>query len=49
MPKGAVLVVLPEENEAQKRTMLPAAKLLSLKGHQVAVIPAAELCRHLRG
>ena len=43
MPKGAVLIMLPEDNEAQKRTILPAAKLLSLEGHQVAVIPAAEL------
>jgi hypothetical protein len=49
LPKGAVLIVLPEENEAQKRTMLLVAKLLSTEGHQVAVIPAAELRRHRKG
>jgi hypothetical protein len=49
LPKGAVMIVLPEENEAQKRTMLLVAKLLSTEGHQVAVIPAAELRRHRKG
>jgi hypothetical protein len=49
LPKGAVLIVLPEENEGQKRTMLLVAKLLATEGHQVAVIPAAELRRHQRG
>jgi hypothetical protein len=45
LPKGAVLIVLPEENETQNRTMLLVAKLLSIEEHQVAVIPAAELRR----
>ena len=49
LPKGAVLIVLPEENETQKRTMLLVAKLLATEGHQVAVIPATELRRHQRG
>jgi hypothetical protein len=49
LPKGAVLIVLPEENETQKHTMLLVAKLLATEGHQVAVIPAAELRRHQRG
>jgi hypothetical protein len=48
LPKGAVLIVLPEENEGQKRTMLLVAKLLATEGHQVAVIPAAELRRQQR-
>lgn len=48
LPTGAVLIVLPEENEAQKRTMLLVAKLLATEGHQVSVIPAAELRRHQR-
>jgi hypothetical protein len=43
LPKGAVLIVLPEENEVQKQTMLLVAKLLSIEGHQVAVIPAAQI------
>jgi hypothetical protein len=49
LSKGAVLIVLPEENEVQKRTMLLVAKLLSTEGRQVAVIPAAELRRHQSG
>jgi hypothetical protein len=49
LPKGAVLVVLPDGNETQKRTMLLVAKLLATDGHQVAVIPAAEVRRHQRG
>ena len=49
LPNGAVLIVLPEKNEAQKHTMLLVAKLLSLEGHQVAVIPAAELRRQRKG
>jgi hypothetical protein len=48
LPKGAVLIVLPQENEPQKQTMLLVAKLLATEGHQVAVIPAAELRRHQR-
>ncbi len=49
LPKGAVLIVLPEENETQKHTMLVIAKLLSTEGHQVAVIPAAQVYRHKKG
>jgi hypothetical protein len=49
LPKGAVLIVLPQENEPQKHTMLLVAKLLATEGHQVAVIPAAELRRHQEG
>jgi hypothetical protein len=46
LPKGAVLIVLPQQNEAQKRTMLLVAKLLAAEGHQVAVISAAQVHRH---
>jgi hypothetical protein len=49
LPKGAVLIVLPTENETQKQTMLVIAKLLSAEGHQVTVIPAAQVQRHRRG
>jgi hypothetical protein len=48
LPKGAVLIVLPQENETQKHTMLLVAKLLATEGHQVAVIPATEVRRHQR-
>jgi hypothetical protein len=46
LPKGGVLIVLPEENEVQKRTMLLVAKLLAAEGHQVAVIPATQVRSH---
>jgi hypothetical protein len=49
LPKGAVLIVLPHDNEAQKRTMLLVAKLLATEEHQVALIPASELRKHQRG
>jgi hypothetical protein len=49
LPKGAVLIVLPQDNEIQKHTMLLVAKLLANEGHQVAVMPAAELRRRQRG
>jgi hypothetical protein len=48
LPKGTVLIVLPQDNETQKHTMLLVAKLLATEGHQVAVIPAAEVRRHQR-
>ena len=38
LPKGAVLIVLPEDNEMQKQTLLMVAKLLAQEGHQVRVI-----------
>jgi hypothetical protein len=46
LPSGAILIVLPQDNETQKHTMLLVAKLLSTEGHQVAVIPATEVRRH---
>ncbi len=46
LPKGSVLIVLPEDNETQKHTMLRVAKLLSQEGHQVSVMPVAEMQRH---
>ncbi len=49
LPRGAVLIVLPQDNETQRHTMLLVAKLLATEGHQVAVIPAAEVRRHQRG
>lgn len=48
LPKGAVLIVLPEENEAQKHTMLLVAQLLATEGHQVSVISVTEVRRHQR-
>jgi hypothetical protein len=48
LPKGAVLIVLPQENEPQKQTMLLVAKLLSTQGHQVAVMSAEQVHRDHR-
>jgi hypothetical protein len=48
LPRGAVLIVLPQGNETQKHTMLLVAKLLATEGHQVAVISVAEVQRHQR-
>jgi hypothetical protein len=48
LPKGAVLIVLPQENEPQKQTMLLVAKLLSTEGHQVAVMSAEQVRRDHR-
>jgi hypothetical protein len=45
LPRGAVLIVVPSHNPLQKQTMLAVAKLLSGDGHQVRVIPAADLSR----
>ena len=45
LPRGAVLIVVPSHNPLQKQTMLTVAKLLSSDGHQVRVIPAADLSR----
>lgn len=43
LPSNGVLIVLPSKNSAQKTTMLAVAKTLSMAGHQVRVIPAAEV------
>lgn len=43
LPPNGVLIVVPAQNSAQKRTMLAVAKTLSAAGHQVRVIPAAEV------
>lgn len=47
LPKGAMLIVSPQENETQKHTMLLVAKLLAAEGHQVAMISVADVQRHL--
>jgi hypothetical protein len=43
LPRRAVLIVLPKDNPAQRQIMLSVAKTLSEAGHQVRVIPAAEV------
>jgi hypothetical protein len=45
MPANAVLVVLPSHNKTQKGTLLSLAKSLAAAGHQVRVVPEAELAR----
>lgn len=40
-----MLIVVPEDNPVQKRTLLAVARLLAAEGHQVRVIPAEEVCR----
>ena len=48
LPKDAVLIILPANNPAQKRSLLVVAKLLAREGHQVRVLPAEELRRRTR-
>ncbi len=43
LPKDGVLIVLPEGRSVQRETLLAVAKLLAAEGHQVRVIPAAEV------
>lgn len=43
LPQGGVLIALPKNSPAQKRTLLSVANLLAQEGHQVRVMPAAEL------
>lgn len=43
LPRGGVLIALPPDNPSQKRTLLTVARFLAQEGHQVRVMPAAEL------
>jgi hypothetical protein len=45
LPRRAILIVLPQDSEVQKQTMLTVAKLLAREGHQVRVVSAAEVSR----
>ena len=45
LPRNAVLIVLPADNAIQRETLLKVAKLLAKEGHQVRVVPEAELAR----
>lgn len=45
LPRNAVLIVLPADNGVQRETLLKVAKLLAQEGHQVRVVPEAELAR----
>jgi hypothetical protein len=46
LPAGSVLIVLPDGNAAQKTVLLAVAKLVAAAGHQVRVVPEAEMTRH---
>jgi len=45
LPIGSVLIVLPDGNTVQKMILLALAKLLASEGHQVRVVPEAEMNR----
>lgn len=45
MPRGSVLIVLPKDNAVPRQTLLTVARLFSQEGHQVRVVPEAELAR----
>jgi hypothetical protein len=45
LPANGVLIVVPEDNPAQKETLLRVARLIAREGHQVRVLSAAELSR----
>ena len=45
LPRGGVLIVLPDGNVAQKSLLLAIAKLLARDGHQVRVVPETEMTR----
>ncbi|GAC1344518.1 MAG: hypothetical protein NVSMB27_05580 [Ktedonobacteraceae bacterium] len=45
LPRGSVLIVLPADNPKQKQALLAVAKLVAQEGHQVRVIPEAEVSR----
>lgn len=48
LPRGAVLIVIPENNPIQKQAMLDVAKQLSRQGVQVSVIPSTRLTKNTR-
>jgi hypothetical protein len=45
LPVDGVLIVVPDGNVAQKTILLAIAKLLAREGHQVRVVPEAEMNR----
>lgn len=45
LPTGSVLIVLPEGNVAQKTLLLGVARVVAAAGHQVRVVPEAEMTR----
>lgn len=45
LPRGGILIVLPTNNPKQKAALLAVAKSVAQEGHQVRVIPEAEVSR----
>ena len=43
LPAGAVLVVLPDEDTPERRSLQEAAARLRAKGHAIATVPAADI------
>ena len=48
LPAGAVLVVLPDEDTPERRSLQEAAARLRAKGHAIATIPAADILAEAR-